>query len=403
MNFKSIIPLTVAAPMLWISPSNAAEINWNGFMSIAAGKTTTSDMTYLVEPTSNGVYDNEIRFDPESVVGLQAQVVISDRLRATVQMVSKGANDFNTTVDWAYLSYALTNDLTMNAGRFRLPLFYYSDFLDVGYAYHWIRPPVEVYNAFTAGLEGVNFYHSKLFGAVQLETQVWYGAIDSESTSEGTVSEYAADPETGMPVLDPMFGFPVLLSSTPANITTRFDVSNNTGITSTLSWNWLRFRLLYNETEIAQSVTTSIPQPTALIVDADLDVSFMAAAFMVDVDNVFLRSEFTRAKRKTTSAPSFFEPMGSVTTIEDDYWYVSGGYNVGDFTPHLTRTKVKADPFGFTSDSTTDTVGLAWNFTPSATFKVEYARVKQTGLDWETFTPVENKFNVVSTAIDLMF
>lgn len=402
MKFKSIIPLTVAAPMLWVSTTYAADINWNGFLSVAAGKTTTTDTTYLVEPTSDGYYDDKVRFDPESVVGLQAQVILSDRLRSTIQMVSKGANDFNTTVDWAYLSYDLTDDLTLNAGRFRLPLFYYSDFLDVGYAYHWIRPPVEVYNAFTAGVEGINFYHSKLWGSVQLETQLWYGAIDSEIVVDGAVSDFATDPETGQLVFDPITGAPIM-SSTPAEITIGFDVSNNAGITSTLSWNWLKFRLLYNETDIAQSVRTSIPQPIPLIVGADIDVTFLAAALMVDVDDLFVRSEYTRAKRKTLSSPSFFEPEPMANTAKDDYWYISAGYNIGDFTPHLTHTKVKADPQGLTADSTTDTLGLAWSFTPSAVFKVEYSRVNQDGVSWNTFLPEQNKFNVVSTAIDLMF
>lgn len=394
MKTKRIFLATAMGSLWFALPAHAADIRWNGFMSIAAGKTLDDGAVYQVEPTSQGIYDNNyVRFDAESVVGLQAQAIISDKLRATVQMVAKGADDFNTSVDWAYLSYDLTPELTLNTGRFRLPLFYYSDFLDVGYAYHWVRPPVDVYNSFTAGLEGVNLYYSKLLGPVQWETQVWYGAIDSEIVSDGAVLT-SADFMVSPPVFE----------TQPAVITTQLDVEKNYGVNSTITWNWLSFRLLYNEVTIAQYSDTSIPQPIETIVDADLDVTFSAAALMLDYNNMFVRSEYTRAERTTTSDPSFFDPAPVPTTVKDDYWYASAGYQFNDVTAHITRSKVEADTGSMIStDTTTDTFGLAWRFSSSAVFKIEYSRVDQFAYDPETFVPFQNKFDVVSTAIDLMF
>lgn len=171
---KYLASLLLCAP----AAAHAVEINWSGFMSIAAGRTTNHGQTYTVDPTSSGAYSNELNFSPESIAGLQAQARISDKLRGTVQLVAKGSNHYEPEAEWAYVSYDLKEDLTVNAGRFRLPTYYYSDFLDVGYAYYWIRPPVEIYELPVATIEGVNFYHTALFGQIELNTPGLAGEPD---------------------------------------------------------------------------------------------------------------------------------------------------------------------------------------------------------------------------------
>ena len=97
----------------------AGEIKWSGFMSVVAGKMLEDDQT------SYESYDDDILFSPESMIGLQGQALISDNFRGTLQVVGKGGNDdYNAQVEWAYVSYDVTNDLTVNAGRFRIPLYY---------------------------------------------------------------------------------------------------------------------------------------------------------------------------------------------------------------------------------------------------------------------------------------
>lgn len=332
-------------------------------MTVAAGKTLKQGATYQVEPTTGSYYEDTWRFAPESLVGLQAQAVITDKLRATVQLVAKGGDEYDANVDWAFMSYDLTNDLTLNAGRFRLPLYYYSDFLDVGYAYHWIRPPVEMYDAFTAGLEGVNLYHNTFLGNWQLETQAWYGGIQAESD---------------------------MMS---------FDVQGNAGVAITGTWNWLKLRALYNVTEIGLESD---------YFDMDVDVKFMALGLMVDHNNFFWRNEATLANNRTHFPETNDAPAGTLKT-ETLKGYSTVGYTFGNWTPHFTQSYTREDANGHQPDATTSTVGVAWNFHRSAMFKLEYMKTRVG--DSEVFNPVDfssmtipgPKFGMISTAINILF
>lgn len=366
MKFNKLL-ICATASALWVAPAvQAAEINWNGFMSIGAGTTLDSDTTYVVEPTTGGTYDDEVRFAPESVVGLQAQTVISDDLRATVQMVAKGGADFDTVVDWAYVSYDFNDSLTLNAGRFRLPLYYYSDFLDVGYAYHWIRPPVELYSAPTSQLEGVNLYHTMFVGDVEVATQAWYGGIEETQQLDG--------------------------------IDSTFDSTNNMGVNTLLTWEWFKLRLLYNTTDMASAVSGEIPGLGAFSSESDMETTFTAAGFFVDYENFIWRSEITQSDTTSATAANEFGPA-SVMEYKDTAWYMSAGYRIGDFTPHITRAEIDPEAGSYSVPTETNTVGVAWAFHPSATFKLEYLQTEQEASAFAPGTDVD----VVSASLDLVF
>lgn len=366
MKFRKLI-ISSAVAALWFAPTAyAADINWNGFMSIGAGTTLDSGTTYTVEPTTGGAYDDDLRLAPESIVGLQAQTVISDDLRATVQMVAKGGADFNTVVDWAYVSYDLSDSLMVNAGRFRLPIYYYSDFLDVGYAYHWIRPPVEVYSAPTSQLEGVSLYHSMFLGDIEVATQAWYGGISEVQKVDGFEST--------------------------------FDSTNNLGVSTLLSWEWFKVRLLYNTTDVASELSGEIPGVGAFSSVSDLDINFVAAAFFADYGNFIWRSEITQADTTNVTAPSAIAPA-SVSSFKDTTWYMSAGYQIGDFTPHITRAEIDPEAGSYSVETQTNTVGVSWAFHPSAAFKLEYTQSERAGSE----TAPETDVDVVSFGLDIVF
>jgi len=131
--------------------SQAQAIRFNGFFSVGA----TSASNNLGYVGSNNRYD----FDELTKLGLQASFEVDDKTSVTTQMLSKskGTDNFEAKMEWAYVSHTFDNDSTLRAGRLRAPLFMYSDFLDVGLAQVWARPPEEVYSpSFTAYL-GVDY------------------------------------------------------------------------------------------------------------------------------------------------------------------------------------------------------------------------------------------------------
>lgn len=158
----------VTALALAVSPAMATEIRFDGFASFVAGQVLDKDE--LVDPlTGEEVafrgFDNRLDFQQNSLFALQARADLQEKLSATAQIVAKGSTDYEAKFNWAYLTYELTNEWTAKLGRQRIPYFMYSDFLDVGYAYHWISPPDTVYNlAGFDSADGVSLEHQTDLG-----------------------------------------------------------------------------------------------------------------------------------------------------------------------------------------------------------------------------------------------
>ncbi|WP_333609626.1 porin, partial [Arsukibacterium sp.] len=142
----------------------------NGFASIKAGMTTSSDENLYG-------YGSELDFKTGSLFALQVKSDLGEKLSVTGQLLGRGVDDFNVQLEWLYLSYQLSNDLVINAGRLGVPFFTYSDFKDVGYAYLWNTAPQSVYSGvgFTS-VEGVSLYYTTDLGSFDASMQLLYGS-----------------------------------------------------------------------------------------------------------------------------------------------------------------------------------------------------------------------------------
>lgn len=128
------------------------------------------------------IYDDKLSFDQDTRAGLQLDFTIDEKTSATLQLVSKGAVDnYDPDLSWAYLSYNIMPDLTIRAGRFRLPIYLASDYLDIGIAYPWIRPPTEVYSTINmSNLTGIDILYSKQIGSWIWSAQPFLGTSEFE-------------------------------------------------------------------------------------------------------------------------------------------------------------------------------------------------------------------------------
>ena len=125
---KTLLTLSLAAVLA--SGNIQADTTINGFASIKAGITTGSDERLYG-------YDDTLDFKNESLIALQIKSDLGDKLSVTAQLLGRGNNDFDVGFEWAFISYQLADNMTINAGRLRTPFYKYSDFKDVGYAYDW--------------------------------------------------------------------------------------------------------------------------------------------------------------------------------------------------------------------------------------------------------------------------
>lgn len=150
----------------------------------AGTKPYIADVNYIPSYVGAGRRWN---FLPNSKFGLQFTSIFDARFKAVVQVVGRAenmnTNHYTAQMDWAYLQYNTTNDLDFQFGRFRVPAFYYSDYLDVNHAQPWVQPPEEVYfivgNAFR-NMDGIKARHSYYLGDWAINSKFWYGSMEDQ-------------------------------------------------------------------------------------------------------------------------------------------------------------------------------------------------------------------------------
>ncbi|CAH0538843.1 hypothetical protein [Vibrio marisflavi] len=153
------------------------KFTFGGYLSVGVG--------YESQPYDYDSMGTDKRSDWEqlSLVGLQMNYDFSDSTSVGIQGVAKGEDDWSVEVTWAYLKHRFDSGITMRAGRLGVPLYIYSDFIDVGYAYPWARTPVNVYGLmpFTS-YTGVDATYTFDLDVASLRWQSFYGSTTSDTT-----------------------------------------------------------------------------------------------------------------------------------------------------------------------------------------------------------------------------
>ncbi len=174
--------------LVGLSPGTLAELRFNGFASIKAATTLSSpaDLNNDGKITgAEGVYfgniDEDLDFKHFSVFGLQASADLSEGLSATIQLYADGAENFDVEARWAYLSYAISDNTTINAGRLVLPIFYKSEYEKVGYAYNPATLPLSVYSPLEFSVvEGLRLNNVSNWGMWTISSALLYGNWDGD-------------------------------------------------------------------------------------------------------------------------------------------------------------------------------------------------------------------------------
>lgn len=392
----------LSALALAVSPAMAAEIRFDGFASFVAGQVLDDD-----EADTSGImrgFDDRLEFQNNSLFALQVRADLQDKLSATAQITAKGQDDYDAKFNWAYLTYEINNELSAKVGRQRIPYFMYSDFLDVGYAYHWIAPPHHVYNL--GGFDSAD----GLSLDYQTEIGDWLSRV-SLMTGRANTS----------------------LVLSPSTNRVGSEVSELMLATWSMSYDWLTLRAVYSQAELtidldydAQVYTPFFEATGITISDAskpDIEIDrdraqFMGVGFSIDPGKFFVVGELTELdlQESTLQNPS-------------TQWYVSAGYRFGDFTVYGTYEGVESDynedgyrnvvandiePLpvpdfvkaaladgvqeifeGSLDEETAFSIGMRYNFHKSAAIKAEFTQADNKVAD--------SKPQSIAIAIDLVY
>ena len=371
--------LTLAFCTLGLSSGVSAEIAFNGFATFAGGLTSSDDETLQG-------YDNDLSFDQDSKLAIQAQGNLGEGLTAVAQIMAKGSEDWDAKLTWAYIGWEATENVKFLFGRQRLPFYAYSDSLDVSYAYHWITPPAGVYNLPFDSIDGVGMIVNNQFGSVDSTVQ----AVVGRNTQSETVGDS----------------------------TQETDISNFVSLNWSLSYDWVTFRVGYSggdvSTELSQidpiiagwnalrEADPSIPDFTAQISSDDGNDSgeFIGTGFNIDYNDFIIIAEYTE-----------FGLEGSFLQDSEESYFLSFGKRFGTVTPHITYgvdettpsiphfldsglppagTSTQVDTLvaytkglfqATNDDSDYITLGVRWDFHDAAAFKAEYTMFNDNLLD----------------------
>jgi hypothetical protein len=131
---------------------------------------------------------------PDTKLGVQLNVALTDRLSAVVQVMSQYQYDgtFRPDLEWANVKYLITPDLSIRAGRIAIPTFMISDSLNLGYALPFARIPLEVFaNLPVTHSDGVDGSYRTHLGAITNTVQTFFGGFNAKLADQGTYDAHA--------------------------------------------------------------------------------------------------------------------------------------------------------------------------------------------------------------------
>ena len=129
--------------------ATAQAANWadktliNGFMSAVYSK-TNEDLFFNGDATEAGI-NNDGSFQGTRY-GLNIRSQVSDRVTLASQFIgSIKDQNYAAHVDWAFIGLKLNDEFTLRAGKIKYPVGLVNEYVAVGNAFPWISPPVLFY------------------------------------------------------------------------------------------------------------------------------------------------------------------------------------------------------------------------------------------------------------------
>ncbi len=340
-------------------------ISISGFMSAVGGQTLDDGERFLANYPNVGEYGDEITFDAETRLGIQFTGKLTEEMSVIAQLVARGADDYSGEVEWLYFSYDLNPNWTVQGGRKRLPMFYYSDYFDVGYSYLWIRPPGDTYTWQVKNYNGLNLQYSDSWGDWSVFANFYGGREDSDSNK--LLSEYFFFEQVDE-IWKDMFG--VVFSA---------------------SKDWFEFRVSL----LDAARDRYLPESDGQTRD-NQDMNFNSISFNLTPGNLTFLTEYQFSVLAETINPS---SGGTVAEAEFEAFLVTIGYRIGDVTPYVSYSKLEETPQPAEGHST-ESIGIRWDFISSAAFKLQYDKVDDYN---EPCCFVAGDSTAVSASIDVVF
>lgn len=342
------------------SPALAVDYDISGFGSIIGVKVMSGDGFIAHYPTM-ATYESSFNMIEESRLGIQPRVKFDDKTSLTAQVILRGSTDWDANLEWFYLTYDVNPDLRLQAGRMRLPAYLYSDFMDVGYAYTFIRVPGDTYSVDAVNYNGVSLTYSTRLGEIDTSLQLYGGG---EKTNPNRLMSYIR-----------MFEH-------------RRDYTDLYGAVLTLSYGPATFRSTYLTTDIKETALDPDNVPDFVDPPGKFNIGFYDIALMLDLQPFYIVAEYNEYEYYTS-------------------WLGSVSYNIDQWTFHLTASAFDLDQAW--ESHKTYAVGLRYDINTNIAFKLQLDKFTDTGYNPFTLAPnpvcrcADGDVTVLSAGFDFVF
>lgn len=284
-----------------------------------------------------GQTNDKWRGDQLSKLAVQMQYGITDTVSFTGQLGTKAQQDsWEAGPGAVYLAWQTNDNLTLRGGRLATPVYMYSETLNVGFSYPWLRLPEEVYSLVQiSNHDGADMLYNRSTPLGAMSFQLSGGTAIKRD-------HYAVD---DMQELDYRDVFATNLALSTDNFGT--------------------FRIGYAEADLKISVNETITN----VFGAPQEVNFREldgnkgkfSSFGHQYDNGVWLSAAEAVKLQVESDEE----------AETNAFYLMGGRRFGDFLAHVTYGQLD-EPSG---RQVSMTYGLNYSFSPTVTLKGEFKRV----------------------------
>lgn len=287
------------------------------------------------------------RGDQLSKFGAQVNYGITDSIGATLQLTAKPAQDeWKANVEWAYFSWQANDNLMLRVGRLRTPVYMYSESIDVGFSYPWLRLPDEVYSQ------------------VQLSNYEGLDAVYNLPLSFGSMAFQVAG---GQAKNRDIFAFDDMHD---------IDYEKVFGANISLATNdFGTLRVGYVEADISTEIEDFVDRPNIPFLGLNgpgiqrfqtIDKQkgkFTSIGYQYDNGTWLTSNEWTSRSIEADNS-------GTI-----DAFYLMGGRRFGEFLTHVTYAQLDDDA----GRQNSWTLGLNYNLLPNVVLKSEYKRVDTSG------------------------
>ena len=231
----------------------------------------------------------------------------------------KTRNTLESSIEMAFVRYQSRNNWSFRLGRMALDIFQLSDHRNVGYSYHWVRPPTEFYGwILFSHSDGVRVSYDlvNMDGLLRLETYA--------GTSEATVNiGYGQDGSSYNDV--------------------KADINLGLGIT----WEKNDFSLRANLTQFSISEDTEALDELTAFVSATAIQAYWPEATQIAEDYSLKNAKFIYASLGFSWHSGAWVLQGEISDIDSESFgtyngqraYLQLGHRFGKFLPHLTYSR----------------------------------------------------------------